>query len=62
MPPLTTSSFLSFLILLLADFIITKLLGTPKDTMLAQVRMCLVTAIFSSFVNDTPVVSERQRV
>ncbi|EFN59045.1 hypothetical protein CHLNCDRAFT_56692 [Chlorella variabilis] len=38
-----------------ADFIITKLLGTPKDTMLAQVRMCLVTALFSSFVNDTPV-------
>ncbi|KAI3433730.1 hypothetical protein D9Q98_003538 [Chlorella vulgaris] len=38
-----------------ADFIITKLLGTPKDTMLAQVRMCLVTAVFSSFVNDTPV-------
>lgn len=23
--------------------------------MLAQVRMCLVTALFSSFVNDTPV-------
>ncbi len=94
-----------------ADWIITKLLGTPKDTMLAQVganctkqgmgclapaaeltpaaeaspagccshwpphhaaaqpachtpdcfrlapqvRMCLVTAVFSSFVNDTPV-------
>lgn len=97
-----------------ADFIITKVLGTPKDTMLAQasdvilvmslggestrgggmaapwwhgsaraspelrgkgessvcrcsaganvhhsdllqVRMCLVTAVFSSFVNDTPV-------
>lgn len=56
---LTTSSFLSFLILLRTDFIITKLLGTPKDTMLAQVRMCLVTAVFSSFVNDTPVVSAR---
>ena len=40
-----------------ADFIVTKLLGTPKDTMLAQVRMCLITALFSSFVNDTPVVS-----
>jgi hypothetical protein len=39
-----------------ADWIVTKLLGTPKDTMLAQVRMCLVTAVFSSFVNDTPVV------
>lgn len=39
-----------------ADFIVTKLLGTPKDTMLAQVRMCLITALFSSFVNDTPVV------
>jgi Trk K+ transport system NAD-binding subunit len=38
-----------------ADWIITKLLGTPKDTMLAQVRMCLLTAVFSSFVNDTPV-------
>lgn len=38
-----------------ADWIITKLLGTPRDTMLAQVRMCVVTAVFSSFVNDTPV-------
>ncbi|KAL4432402.1 hypothetical protein ABPG77_001701 [Micractinium sp. CCAP 211/92] len=38
-----------------ADWIITKLLGSPRDTMLAQVRMCLVTALFSSFVNDTPV-------
>lgn len=38
-----------------ADWIITKILGTPSDTMLAQVRMCLVTAAFSSFVNDTPV-------
>lgn len=38
-----------------ADWIITKLLGVPRDTMLAQVRMCLVTAVFSSFVNDTPV-------
>ena len=42
-----------------ADWIVTKLLGTPKDTMLAQVRMCLVTAVFSSFVNDTPVVRGR---
>ncbi len=40
-----------------ADYIVTKLLGTPSDIMLAQVRMCLVTALFSSFVNDTPVVS-----
>jgi hypothetical protein len=37
--------------------IITKLLGTPSDIMLAQVRMCLVTALFSSFVYGTPVVS-----
>jgi di/tricarboxylate transporter len=40
-----------------ADWIVSKLLGTPSDTALAQVRMCLVTAVFSSFVNDTPVVS-----
>jgi len=38
-----------------ADFLVAKLLGTPTDTMLAQVRMCLVCAVFSSFVNDTPV-------
>ena len=38
-----------------ADIIVTKLLGVPKDTMLAQVRVCLITAAFSSFVNDTPV-------
>jgi di/tricarboxylate transporter len=38
-----------------ADYLVTKLLGTTTDTMLAQVRMCLVTALFSSFVNDTPV-------
>lgn len=38
-----------------ADFLVAKLLGTPTDTMLAQVRMCLVAALFSSFVNDTPV-------
>lgn len=38
-----------------ADWLITKLLGTPTDTMLAQVRMCLVCAVFSTFVNDTPV-------
>lgn len=38
-----------------ADFIVSKLLGTSSDIMLAQVRMCLITAVFSSFVNDTPV-------
>lgn len=38
-----------------ADWLVTKLLGSPSDTMLAQVRMCLITAVFSSFVNDTPV-------
>ncbi|GAB4819177.1 hypothetical protein N2152v2_006223 [Parachlorella kessleri] len=38
-----------------ADYIITKLLGTPRETSLAQVRMCLITVAFSSFVNNTPV-------
>ncbi len=38
-----------------ADYFITKLLGTPGDTMLAQVRMCLIAAAVSSFINDTPV-------
>lgn len=43
-----------------ADYIITLLLGTPSDTSLAQVRMCLITVLFSSFVNNTPVVSVQQ--
>lgn len=38
-----------------ADYFITKLLGNPNDVMLAQVRMCLIAATISSFINDTPV-------
>ena len=38
-----------------ADYFITKLLGSPNDIMLAQVRMCLIAAAISSFINDTPV-------
>jgi Na+/H+ antiporter NhaD/arsenite permease-like protein len=38
-----------------AEWIVGKVLGTPTDTMLAQIRMCLIASVFSSFVNDTPV-------
>eukprot|EP00890_Picochlorum_soloecismus_P001706 jgi/Picsp_1/2536/NSC_00767-R1_sodium sulfate co-transporter len=38
-----------------ADYLISKMLGNPKDIMLAQVRMCLIAAFISSFINDTPV-------
>jgi di/tricarboxylate transporter len=34
-----------------AEWIVSKLLGAPSDIQLAQVRMCLITAVFSSFVN-----------
>lgn len=38
-----------------ADYFIIKLLGSSNDVMLAQVRMCLIAAAISSFINDTPV-------
>lgn len=38
-----------------ADYFIIKLLGSSNNIMLAQVRMCLVAATISSFINDTPV-------
>lgn len=38
-----------------ADYFIIKLLGSSNNLMLAQVRMCLVAATISSFINDTPV-------
>jgi di/tricarboxylate transporter len=38
-----------------ADYFIAKLLGNSNDVMLAQVRMCLIAATISSFINDTPV-------
>ena len=38
-----------------AEWLVSKLLGSPSDLQLAQIRMCLITALFSSFINDTPV-------
>jgi di/tricarboxylate transporter len=34
-----------------AEWIVSKLLGSPSDIQLGQVRMCLITVVFSSFVN-----------
>ncbi|PRW20813.1 Receptor of activated kinase C component of 40S small ribosomal subunit isoform A [Chlorella sorokiniana] len=38
------------------DYLVTKVLGTPKSNSVALVRMVVATMLFSSFVNNTPVV------
>ncbi|KAL4441024.1 hypothetical protein ABPG77_010455 [Micractinium sp. CCAP 211/92] len=38
------------------DWLVTKVLGTPKNNSVALVRMLVATIAFSSFVNNTPVV------
>lgn len=38
------------------DWLVTKVLGTPRNNSVALVRMLVATIAFSSFVNNTPVV------
>lgn len=37
------------------DWLVTKVLGTPRSNSVALVRMMAATMLFSSFVNNTPV-------
>lgn len=36
------------------DWLVTKVLGTPRNNSVALVRMMVATCLFSSFVNNTP--------
>ncbi|GBF95288.1 divalent Anion:Na+ symporter family [Raphidocelis subcapitata] len=39
------------------DYIISKILGKPKDVTVGQIRLLLITLCFSSFVSDTAVTA-----